>query len=144
MFTQICPLVGLFPLSLCSVFSVFYYSLGFKVCFVRYEYYYPSFFFLSICMKYLHPFIFSLCIFFNQGGSLEDTTYVSLVFLSIQLPYVFWLKPLSHLHLRRLLIDMYLVPFLIDYFALFIFFLSLFLLLFKASPLIIVSVLVWC
>ena len=47
------PLVGLFPLSLCSVLLCLLYSLGFKVCFVGYKYCYPSFFSLSICMKYL-------------------------------------------------------------------------------------------
>ena len=36
---------------------------------------------------------------------------MGLVFLSIQLPYVFWLEHLSHLYLKCLLIDTYLVPF---------------------------------
>ena len=44
-------------------------------------------------------------------GYLEGSIYIGLVFLSIQLPYVFWLEHLSHLHLKSLLIDMHLVPF---------------------------------
>ena len=50
------------------VMSLFvsYYNLGFKVYFVGYKYCYPSFFPLSIYMKFLfHPFTFSLCVSFN-------------------------------------------------------------------------------
>ena len=41
------------------------------------------------------------------GGFLENRIYIGLVFLSIQLPSVFCLEHLSHLHLKWLLMHIY-------------------------------------
>ena len=70
---------------------------------------------------------------------------MGLIFLSIQLPYVFWLEHLNCLCLRWLLIDIYVVciHFIVRLFSSFSF-LSLFLLLLKASPSMCVAILVWC
>ena len=66
---------------------------------------------------------------------------MGLVFLSVQLPYVFWLEHLSHL--LKVIINKYVFSaiLLLDYFPFFC--LSLFLLL-KARLLTFAAVLVWC
>ena len=45
------------------------------------------------------------------GDSLVDSIYVGHIFLSFQLPYVFWLEHLIHLPVRLLLIGTYSLPF---------------------------------
>ena len=58
--------------------------------------------------------VFEFCHFnydASWSGSLVGSICVGLVFLSIQLPYVFWLEYLIHLHLRLLLIGTYSSPF---------------------------------
>lgn len=50
-------------LSLYNDLFFFYYSFYLKVFWVRYQYHYPSFILVSICMEYLfHPFTFNLCV----------------------------------------------------------------------------------
>lgn len=59
------------------------YSHCFKVCFLWYMYCYPSFLFISTCMKYLFP-IPLLCILI-WSGSLVGSTCTGLVILLIHL-----------------------------------------------------------
>ena len=94
-------------------FFVSYYSLGFKVYFCRIEVLLPQLF----IPFHSHELFFSIpllwvCVYLSiWGGSLESSIYIGIVFLSTQLPYVFWLEHLSHLHLRWLLSDIYLLSF---------------------------------
>ena len=48
----------------------------------------------------LHSLDFRLGVSLNLKGSLIDSMYMGLVFLSIQLDCVFWLEHLIYLHLR--------------------------------------------
>ena len=125
-------------------FFVSSYRLCFEIYFAWYKYCYPSFFFhvhflgiffsipsLSVCVDVLY-----------WGGSLVGSICVGHVLLSTQLPYIFWLELLIHLHLILLLIGIYSLPF---YFlpTCVPLFISLFLHLLKAFPLAYLSVLVW-
>ena len=70
-------------------------------------------FFLSVYLEYFfQPFTFSLCrSFFVWGRSFLGSICADHVFLSIQLPYVFWFQHLIYLYLRLLLIGTYSLPF---------------------------------
>ena len=89
-----------------------YYRFCFKVYFVWYMYCYPIFIFSFpfLWNTFLHPFTFSLGMSLVLSWvSCTQHMYGSF-FLSIQIPCFFWLEHLSHLHLKWLLIDMYLLP----------------------------------
>ena len=89
-----------------------YYSLGLNIYFIVYKYCYPSLFYFHLHEIYFStPLLLVSVYLLIQDGSLGSCIYMSLVFLSIQLPYVFWLGHLSHLHLRWWMIDIYVVPF---------------------------------
>ena len=117
---------------------VFYYSLSLNVCYLWYKYCYPSFFsFLLAWANFFHPFTFSLCVSFILRWVLVDSLYRGLVFLSIQLPYVFWLECIIPLYLMWLLIVKELLPFYFSYLC------SFFTLFLKEDPLIYIVMLVW-
>ena len=102
------PFLGLTPLSLCNILLVSCNRLSFKVNFVWYEYCYPSFLFLYICMEYL----FSIPEGYIFRSEVSWRQYIDRsCFLSIQLPYVLQLEHFIQLHLKWLLIGMYLLPF---------------------------------
>ena len=74
----------------------------------------PAFFLFHVCVLGIFFPIPSLWVYTDLlfwGGSLLDSIYGDHVFLSIQLPYVFRLEHLIHLHLRLLLVGTYLLPF---------------------------------
>ena len=84
--------LGLYPpVGLCPSFSFTIHSLGFKVYFLEYKYCYPSFFFLF----HLHEISFSIPFLLVSvhlsiwDRSLRGSIYMGLVFLFIQLLYVF-------------------------------------------------------
>ena len=124
-------------------FFVSFHSLYFKVYFIWYEYCYSCFLLISICMKYLFlsPSL-SVCMCpLVWGGSLVDSIYRGLVFVSIQPVFVFWLGHSTHLHLRHLLINMIPLPFTLLFWVWvykpFLYFLS------REDPLAFVEELVW-
>ena len=96
---ELYPLVGLVPLYYVVSF-VSYYSLGFKVYFGRYKYCSSRFFLFHLHeVSFSNPFL--VCVYLSIWcGSLGGNIYMGLIFLSIQLPAVFWLEHLSPLHLR--------------------------------------------
>ena len=89
--------------------------LYFKDYCVWYEDCYSSFLLLPIYMEYWNIFsTLSLSVYMCLeiwGAFLVDILYMGVVFLSIQPVCVFWLKHLNHLHLKYLLISMFLLPF---------------------------------
>ena len=77
-----------------------------------YEFFYPCFFVISICMKCLfHSLIFNLCVFSSEVSLLEAAYRWVPLFWSNQSPYIFWLEHLVHWHLKWLLMGMYLFSF---------------------------------
>ena len=73
----------------------------------------PAFFWFSFAWNIsFHSHSVCMCTLF-WGGSLVDSIYKVLVFVSVQLVFVFWLEHLTHLHLRWLLISMILLPFIL-------------------------------
>ena len=97
-------------------------------------------------VSFSNSLFYSVCIFWSEMGLLEaacvcvcKTKYTYkihkihtniynkkyiYILLSIQLPYIFWSDHLSHLHLRWLLIDTYVVPFIVRLFSSVFFFFS--------------------
>ena len=126
MFTRVISSYWIAPLWLCSVLLyLLLITLVLKSIFSDVNTAAPAFF-----LFHLHEISFSnplllVCVYLlTQDGSLGGSIYMGLVFLSIQLPYVFWLEHLSHLHLRWLLIGMYVMPFYCS--TIFLFFIILF------------------
>ena len=80
----------------------------------------------------------SVCVYhLLRGGSLVDSIYLGQVFLSIQLPSVFWLEHLICLHLKLLIVTD-LLPFYFYPNILFLFFLL------NEGPLTFPAILFWC
>ena len=83
-----CSLYHIYVLSLFAS----YCSLCFKVYFIWYKYWYPQLFFFAFPFSwniFFHPFTFHLCVSLFLDGSLIDSICTGLVFISIQLLYVF-------------------------------------------------------
>ena len=92
-------------------FFVSFHNLCFKVYFIWYEYCYSCFLLVSICMESFSSPSLSVCMCpLFWGGSLVDNIYRSLVFVSMQPGFVFWLGHSTHLHLRQLLISIIPLP----------------------------------
>ena len=104
---QLCPLLGL-SIMLCP-------SLAPEVSFIlvsmlsEMRIATPAFFYFHFCI--LHPFTFRMYASLGLKWALVDSICVGLVFASTQPICVFWLEHLTHLHLKQLLLYIFLFAF---------------------------------
>ena len=131
MFVRVMFSLQILPLSIMKCPSVSpFMAFCFEIYFVWCKYCNPGFFFSVHFLGTFHsnPSLSACVGLLFSCGSLLGSIYEDHVFLSIQLPYIFWLEHLIHLHLKLL---KYIVFIAILYLPILP---SLFLLLLKADP----------